>query len=126
MVEQPHAASVGDVTDPHGMQVPLLEHRFDLPLAPGLRDEQHPLLRFREHDLVRGHAGLALRHERHLDVHTALAARTHLGGGAGQAGRAHVLDADQRVGLHDLEAGLHEELFHEGIADLHGGTLLGR
>jgi hypothetical protein len=47
-----------------------------------------------------------------------------LGGGAGEAGRAHVLDADQRVGGHDLEAGLEQQLLHEGIADLNGRPLL--
>ena len=36
----------------------------------------------------------------------------------------HVLDADARIGLHDFEARLEQQLFHERIADLHGGPLL--
>ena len=114
------------VADLHGVQVPLLEDRLDLALAALLDHEQHALLRFGEHDLVGHHAGLALRHERHVDVHARAAARAHLAGRAGQAGGAHVLNADDGAGLHHLEAGLHQELFHEGIADLHGRPLLRR
>ena len=61
-----------------------------------------------------------------LDLHADAAARSHLGRRAGQAGRPHVLDADERVGLHHLEARLEEQLLHERIADLHRRTLFGR
>src|SRR3546814_11481142 len=37
---------------------------------------------------------------------------------------AHVLDRDDGVGRHQLEAGLDEQLLGEGIADLHGRALL--
>ena len=47
-------------------------------------------------------------------------------GRAGQPGGAHVLHADERVGLHQLEARLEQQLLHERIADLHGRPLLGR
>ena len=57
---QPRA--FGDLADLHRVQVPLLEHRFDFVLAAALDDEQHALLRLGQHDLVRGHAGLTLRH----------------------------------------------------------------
>ena len=50
----------------------------------------------------------------------------HLAGRAGQPGRAHVLHADERVGLHQLEARLEQQLLHERIADLHRRALLGR
>ena len=50
----------------------------------------------------------------------------HLARRARQAGSAHVLNADDRVGLHQLEARLEQQLLHERIADLHVGTLLGR
>ena len=93
---------------------------------PALGDEQHPLLRFGQHDLVRRHAGLALRHERDVDLDAGAAARSHLGRRAGQPGGAHVLDADERVGLHHLEARLEQQLLHERIADLHRRPLLGR
>ena len=59
-----------------------------------------------------------------LDVEADAAARAHLAGGAGEAGRAHVLNADDGAGLHGFEAGFEEQLFHEGIAHLHVGALL--
>jgi hypothetical protein len=119
-------AVVGHLPDRHGVQVPLLEDRLHFRLAPFLGHEQHPLLRFRQHDLVGRHAGLALRHEGDVDLHAGAAARAHLAGGARQTGRAHVLDAHECVGLHHLEARLEEQLLHERIADLHRGPLLGR
>ena len=78
----------------------------------------------REHDLVAGHAGFALRHVVELDLEADAAARAHLAGGAGEAGGAHVLNADDRAGLHRFEAGLEQQLLHEGIAHLHVGALL--
>ena len=115
-----------DVADVGGVQVPLLEDRLDLRLAPLLDDEQHALLRLGQHDLVGGHAGLALRDAADVDLDAAAAARSHLRRRTGQAGRAHVLDADERVGLHQLEARLEQQLLHERIADLHRRPLLGR
>ena len=114
------------VADAHGVQVPLLEDPLDLGLASLLGDEQHPLLRLGQHDLVRRHAGLALRNQRDVDLDAGAAARPHLARRAGQPGRAHVLDADERVGLHQLEARLEQQLLHERIADLHRRPLLGR
>ena len=99
---------------------------LDFGFASLLDDEQHALLRLGEHDLVRRHAGLALRDTCDVDLDARAAARAHLAGRAGQAGGAHVLHADQRVGLHQLEARLEQELLHERIADLHGRPLLGR
>ena len=52
-----------------------------------------------------------------------IAARAHLAGGAGQSGGAHVLNADDRAGLHGFEAGFEQQLFEKRIADLHIGTL---
>ena len=65
-------------------------------------------------------------HERHVDLDACAAARAHLGRGAGQSCGAHVLDADERVGLHHLETRFEEEFLHERIADLHRGPLLRR
>ena len=39
-------------------------------------------------------------------------------------GRAHVLDRDDGAGLHQLEAGLQQQLLGERIADLDGRALL--
>ena len=59
-----------------------------------------------------------------VDLDAGAAARSHLGRRTGQTGGAHVLDADERVGLHHLEARLEEQLLHERIADLHRRPLL--
>ena len=51
----------------------------------------------------------------------------HLERGRGQAGRTHVLDGDDAVALHQLEAGLDQQLLGERVADLDGRPLgLGR
>ena len=47
----------------------------------------------------------------------------HLEGGAGEPGGAHVLDAHDGVGRHQLETGLDQTLLGEGIAHLHGRPL---
>ena len=60
------AAGVRDATDDDGVQVPLAEDVYDLTLAPAVRDDEHSLLRLREHYLVSGHRGLALRDEREV------------------------------------------------------------
>ncbi len=48
----------------------------------------------------------------------------HFAGGGGEARRAHVLDGDDGVLLHQLQARLDQQLLGEGIADLHGRALL--
>ena len=58
-----------------------------------------------------------------FDFDARAAARAHLAGRAGQAGRAHVLNANNCAGLHGLETGLQQQLFQERIADLNIGTL---
>ncbi len=52
------------------------------------------------------------------------AAAAHLAGGAGEPGRAHVLNADDGARLHRFQAGFQQQLFHERIAHLHVGPLL--
>ncbi len=64
------------------------------------------------------------RHLREVDLDAAAGASRHLEGRGRQAGGAHVLDPDDGVRLEELEAGLHQELLGEGIADLHGRALL--
>ena len=126
LILHPQHAVAGDLADVRRVKVPLVEDALDLGFAAALDDQQHALLRFRQHDLVRRHAGLALRHQRDVDLDARAAARSHLGRGTGQAGGAHVLNADERVGLHHLEARLEQQLLHERIAHLHGRPLLGR
>src|ERR1017187_1392583 len=117
-------AIAGDLTDLDGLQSPFAEHLVNFLLAAARGHQQHALLRFGEHDLVRGHAGFALRHLVELDFDADLAAAAHLASRAGEAGGAHVLNADDGAGLHGLDAGLEQQLLHERIADLHVGTLL--
>jgi hypothetical protein len=125
LVLDAHHVVIRDISDLSGVQVPLLEDALDVGLAPFLDDQEHSLLRFRQHDLVRSHAGLALRHVPHVDLDAAATPRPHLARGACQAGGAHVLHADEGIPLHQLEAGLQQELLHERIADLHRRALLG-
>ena len=47
----------------------------------------------------------------------------HLERGGGQAGRPHVLDGDDAVAVHQLEAGLDQQLLGERVADLDRGPL---
>ena len=95
--------------------------RHVLPVRP--QHHQHALLAFRQHHLVGGHAVLALRAgiEVQLDADVTLA--RHLDGRAGQPGGPHVLDGDDRVRRHQLEAGFDQQLFDVGVAHLHGGAL---
>ena len=52
------------------------------------------------------------------------AACAHLAGGTGEAGGAHVLDAQDRAGLHHFQTGFQQQLLKEGIAHLDVGALL--
>ena len=113
-----------DGADDDGVESPLGEDAQDFVFAAFFGDEQHALLAFGEHDLVGAHAGFALRHEVELDIEADAAARAHLAGGAGEAGSAHVLNADDGAGLHGFKAGFEEQLFHERVADLDVGALL--
>ena len=98
----------------------------DFLFAALLGHQQHALLRFREHDLVRRHAGFALRHAVQFDLDARLAAAAHFASGARQPRRAHVLNAHDRAGLHGFETGFEQQLFHERIAHLHVGPFLFR
>ena len=117
-------AVAGDAADRDGVQTPLAEDVEDFALAAFLRHQQHALLRFGEHDLIRSHAGFTLRHVLQVDLDADSAAAAHLTGRAGEAGRAHVLNADDGAGLHRLQTGFEQQLFQERVAHLHVGALL--
>ena len=117
-------AGAGDPPDQRVGEVPLVADLVDFLLAALLRHEEHPLLRFGEHHLVRGHPRLAARHRVDVEEEPTAGARGHLDRRRGQPRRAHVLDADQAVGLEKFEAGFEKQFLHEGIAHLHGGALL--
>jgi hypothetical protein len=57
------------------------------------------------------------RSSSNLDAHAA--APAHLARGAGQARRAHILNANDRPSLHRFKAGFEQQFFEERIADLH-------
>src|SRR5438270_353434 len=63
-------------------------------------------------------------HTVEVEAHAGAGAAGHLERRRRQPRRPHVLDADDRVGGHDLEAGLEQQLLGERIADLHGRALL--
>ena len=112
-----------DGADDDRVEAPFCEDAQHFVFAAFFGDQQHALLAFGEHDLVGAHAGFALRHEVELDVEADAAARAHLAGGAGEAGRAHVLNADDGAGLHGFKAGFEQQLLHERVADLDVGAL---
>ena len=120
---QHHALGVGEMADHREVEFPLLEDRARLVLAAGLQHHEHALLALRQHQLVGIHAGLAHRHlvEFHDEAEAALG--RHLERGGGEAGRAHVLDGDDGVGRHQLEAGFQQQLLDERVADLHRRAL---
>ena len=107
-----------------GIQPPLAENPEDLVFLTSLRHQQHALLRFREHDLVRRHAGLALRHPVQFDFNARAAAAAHLARRAREARRAHVLYGHDRARLHGFQARLQQQLLQKRIAYLHVGPLL--
>ena len=102
--------------------LPAPEVRQDVVFVLLLGDDDHALLRLAEHDLAARHAGLAPRHQRHVDLDAGVAACGALDQRRGQAGGAAVLQADDPVGvvLGQVDAGLHEQLLEERVAHLHG------
>ncbi len=124
MVADNHAAGVGGDADDGEIQLPLVEDGAGPALGAGAQHHQHALLAFRQHDLVGGHAGLAHRHGVQVQVDAEPAFRGHFERRGGEAGGPHVLDGDDRIGGHQLEAGFDQQLLGEGIAHLHGRPLL--
>ena len=103
-----------------------LSKTCERPLRGPLGDDQHPFLRFAEHDLVRRHAWLAFRNFGEIDLDAGAAAAGRFAGRTGQPRRAHVLNAGDRVGREQFEARFEQQFFHERIADLHRGTIFAR
>jgi len=89
-------------------------------------DDEHSFLGFAQHDLVRRHVRGALGNLAEVDLDAGAGARGRFARRAGQARRAHVLDAGDRAGGEQFQARLAHELFHERIAHLHRAALLFR
>src|SRR4051812_46182315 len=75
-----HAVLANHFADGHCIESPFFKDAEDFLLAPFLGHQQHALLRFAEHDLVCGHAGLALRYAVKFNLKSYTAARPHLAG----------------------------------------------
>ena len=74
-------------------------------------------------NLVRRHAGFALRDLGEIDLDAGAAAARRFAGRAGESRRAHVLNAGDRIGRQQFQARFQQELLLEWIADLHGGPI---
>ena len=123
VMEDAHLRIGDDLSDGYGVKAPLFEDLEDFVFTAFLGDEQHALLGFAEHDLVGGHAGFALGDVVEFDLDANATASTHFTSGTGEAGSAHVLNAEDGAGLHGLETCFEQKFFEEGIANLHVGAL---
>ena len=121
---QRQPARFGDPADHREIQLPFLEDAARLRLAAGVEDHQHAFLAFAEHDLEGGHAGFPHRHPVEIELDAEPALTGHLDRGRSQPGRPHILDGDDRILFHQLEAGLDQQFLGERVADLHGRPLL--
>src|SRR5581483_4895237 len=123
MLQHAHLAMVGYAANLGGIEAPFFENLENFVLPTLLGNQQHPFLRLAQHDLVRSHAGFALRNAVEFNLDADVAASAHLAGRAGQPGCAHALNAHNGTGLHGFEAGLEQKLFQERITDLDVGAL---
>ena len=112
------------VADDREIEAPLAEDVFRFLFLLRLQHHEHALLALGQHHLVGAHAALAGRHRIEVEIDAEIALGAHLHRRAGQPRRAHVLNGDDAVLRHDLQAGFQQQLLRERIADLHGGTLL--
>ena len=117
-------AVVGDFANDGGFEFPALEEGGDIVDVFAFDDGEHALLGFGEHDVIGRHAGLAAGDLGDVESEAGVAARGALDGAAGESGGAEVLEADEPVAMlgDKFDAGFHEQLFHEGVADLDGGA----
>ena len=99
-----HPTGVRDKSDFRPRQIPFVENPFYLGFAALVDDDEHPLLRFGEHEVVAGHVRRALRHLVQLDFNSRSGARRRFTGRTGQSRRAHVLNARDRAGGEQLQA----------------------
>ena len=113
-----HMTGIGHFADHREVEFPFLENRLRHRLLAGFQHHQHAFLRFGQHHFIRRHAGFALRNLIHVEPDAASALGRHFDAGAGQASRTHILDRDNRIGRHQFKAGLDQQLFSEGVANL--------
>ncbi len=111
---------VGDDADGLTVQLPVVEECLYILDVFFLCDDEHALLAFGEHDLVGTHALFAAWHALKVQNGAGAALGAAFDDGRGKPGGAEVLQADDPVAVFGGEfvAGLHQELFHERVADL--------
>ncbi len=68
LVEDSQMSVIGHVADHRRGQIPGLKDALDLGLSAALYDDEHPLLRLRQHHVVRRHSSLPPRDERDVDA----------------------------------------------------------
>ncbi len=68
LVEDGQMPVVGNVADHRRGEIPGLKNALHLGLAAALDDDEHPLLRLRQHHVIRRHASLPPRDERDVDA----------------------------------------------------------
>ena len=124
VIAYPQNSVAGDDADGNGVQSPFAEDGEHLVFAAFFGHQQHALLRFRKHDVIRGHAGFALRHQFQIDLDAGAGPAAHLARGTGQARGAHVLNSDDSAGLHRFQARFQQQLLKKRIAHLNVGALL--
>ena len=95
VIAQP--AGVGDLADHGRGDVPLRADRQEALDLGGRDDGHHAFLRLAHQDLFGPQRRVAQRDQVQVDVHAAGAGRGQLGGRAGDARGAEVLDADDEV-----------------------------
>ena len=111
MLQHAHVRIADHAPDFNRIEPPFAEHLENFLFAAFLRYEKHAFLRFAEQNLVGIHASLALRYAIHFDLEAHATTRAHFASRAGEAGGAHVLNANYRAGLHGFQAGFEQELF---------------
>ena len=122
--ERAQLARLGDLADLGAVELPAVDHRFDLGEPLGRDDRHHPLLRLGDHDLPRLHPRLALGHA--VEVHVDAVVGGHLGERRGEAGSAAVLQREHEPALDELDGDLDQALAGERVAHLHRRALVGR
>ena len=123
LVADDQVVALGDLADLGAGYIPVLADFAELLHVLRSHNGAHALLGLGGEDLCRGHILRAQRHVIEVDLHASIAGGSQLGGSAGQARAAQVLNANDHAGVVEVQAALDEDLLGEGVAHLHGRQL---
>src|SRR5262249_24426993 len=123
MREHTHGVLADHSADLDCIEPPLLEHAEHFIFAALLRDQQHALLRFAQHEFVSGHSGFALGNAIHFDFQTYPPTGSHFAGRTCKPGSAHILNANYGAGLHGFKARFKQKFLQKRVAHLYVGAL---